>query len=55
MTAWTDDGEIMGVRHTGLRFRRRAWKGCSSTRSILTEHGHAVPEELSGLEETGLL
>jgi len=31
VTAWTDDGEIMGVRHTGLRIRC-AWRACSSTR-----------------------
>lgn len=38
VTAWTDDGEIMGVRHTeldieGLQFHPE---------SILTEHGHAM-------------
>jgi anthranilate synthase component 2 len=30
ITAWTDDGEIMGVRHTGLR-TRCASRACSST------------------------
>jgi anthranilate synthase component 2 len=38
LTAWTDDGEIMGVRHRrlpiqGLQFHPE---------SILTEHGHAM-------------
>ncbi len=38
VTAWTDDGEIMGVKHTtldieGLQFHPE---------SILTEHGHAM-------------
>ena len=38
VTAWTDDGEIMGVRHRtlpiqGLQFHPE---------SILTEHGHAM-------------
>ncbi|MVT29563.1 anthranilate/aminodeoxychorismate synthase component II [Acidovorax citrulli] len=38
VTAWTDDGEIMGVRH-----KRCPSKACSSTpESILTEHGHAM-------------
>ena len=38
VTAWTDDGEIMGVRHheldiEGVQFHPE---------SILTEHGHAM-------------
>ncbi len=38
VTAWTDDGEIMGVRH-----RRLAIEGVQfHPESILTEHGHAL-------------
>ncbi|MEO8600820.1 MAG: anthranilate/aminodeoxychorismate synthase component II, partial [bacterium] len=38
VTAWTDDGEIMGVRHKkfdiqGVQFHPE---------SILSEHGHAL-------------
>ena len=37
-TAWTDDGEIMGVRH-----RQLAIEGVQfHPESILTEHGHAL-------------
>ena len=38
ITAWTDDGEIMGVRH-----RELAIEGVQfHPESILTEHGHAL-------------
>ena len=38
ITAWTDDGEIMGVRH-----RELAIQGVQvHPESILTEHGHAM-------------
>ena len=42
MTAWTDDGEIMGVRHTGLPFAQRMEGVQFHPESILTEHGHAM-------------
>jgi len=38
VTAWTDDGEIMGVRHRGLAIEGVQFH----PESILTEHGHAL-------------
>ena len=42
VTAWTDDGEIMGVRHTGLAHDVRMEGVQFHPESILTEHGHAM-------------
>ena len=38
ITAWTDDGEIMGVRHRSLAIEGVQFH----PESILTEHGHAL-------------
>ena len=38
VTAWTDDGEIMGIRHTSLDIEGVQFH----PESILTEHGHAM-------------
>jgi anthranilate synthase component 2 len=42
ITAWTDDGEIMGVRHTGYAPAVRIEGVQFHPESILTEHGHAM-------------
>jgi anthranilate synthase component II len=42
VTAWTDDGEIMGVRHKGLPDAVRMEGVQFHPESILTEHGHAM-------------
>jgi anthranilate synthase component 2 len=42
VTAWTDDGEIMGVRHTGFEPSARVEGVQFHPESILTEHGHAM-------------
>jgi anthranilate synthase component 2 len=42
ITAWTDDGEIMGVRHSGLPDALKVEGVQFHPESILTEHGHAI-------------
>ena len=42
ITAWTDDGEIMGVRHNALPQQVRLEGVQFHPESILTEHGHAM-------------
>jgi anthranilate synthase component 2 len=42
ITAWTDDGEILGVRHNGLAHAVRMEGVQFHPESILTEHGHAM-------------
>ena len=42
ITAWTDDGEIMGVRHKTLPQEFRMEGVQFHPESILTEHGHAM-------------
>ena len=42
VTAWTDDGEIMGVRHRHLPPELRVEGVQFHPESILTEHGHAL-------------
>jgi anthranilate synthase component 2 len=43
ITATTDDGEIMGVRHTALAGTRTPLEGVQfHPESILSEHGHAM-------------
>ena len=42
ITAWTDDGEIMGVRHNAMPQHLRVEGPQFHPESILTEHGHAM-------------
>ena len=42
ITAWTDDGEIMGVRHRGFAPALRIEGVQFHPESIHTEHGHAL-------------
>jgi anthranilate synthase component 2 len=42
ISAWTDDGEIMGVRHKELGHAVRMEGVQFHPESILTEHGHAM-------------
>jgi anthranilate synthase component II len=42
VTAWTEDGEIMGVLHTGYAHEVRIEGVQFHPESILTEHGHAI-------------
>ncbi len=42
VTAWTDDGEIMGVRHKTLAAHCRIEGVQFHPESIMTEHGHAM-------------
>jgi anthranilate synthase component II len=42
VTAWSDDGEIMGVRHSGFAEVVRIEGVQFHPESILTEHGHAM-------------
>jgi len=44
VTAWTDDGEIMGVRHKTLPIEGVQFH----PESILTEHGHAMLKNFLG-------
>jgi anthranilate synthase component 2 len=45
VTAWTDDGEIMGVRHTELDIQGVQFH----PESILTEHGHDLLANFLGV------
>jgi anthranilate synthase component II len=48
ITAWTDDGEIMGVRHKILPFAVRMEGVQFHPESVLTEHGHAMLKNFLG-------
>jgi anthranilate synthase component 2 len=47
ITAWTDDGEIMGVRHRSLAIEGVQFH----PESILTEHGHALLRNFLAAQE----
>ena len=49
ITAWTADGEIMGVRHRDLSVEGVQFH----PESILTEHGHAMLGNFVGVKWTG--
>jgi len=42
ITAWAEDGEIMGVRHAGFEQAVRIEGVQFHPESILSEHGHAL-------------
>lgn len=48
VTAWTDDGEIMGVKHTSLDIEGVQFH----PESILTEHGHAMLKNFLNVRTT---
>jgi anthranilate synthase component 2 len=48
ITAWTEDGEIMGVRHKTLPFAVRMEGVQFHPESVLTEHGHAMLKNFLG-------
>ena len=49
VTAWTEDGEIMGVRHTTLDIEGVQFH----PESILTEHGHAILKNFLNRPDSG--
>jgi anthranilate synthase component II len=51
VTAWTDDGEIMGVRHTAFADAVRLEGVQFHPESILTEHGHAMLNNFLALSD----
>ncbi len=50
VTAWTEDGEIMGIRHTSLDIEGVQFH----PESILTEHGHAMLKNFLGPRPAGV-